>query len=165
MAVITHRLRSNLATAFLLVLSGIALWRWLETRNIYFLLVLLRDILGAYFFFRRVDPVVMASRWQTAVAFVSTAVPVVYMAPANPTLFEWTASRLLAVIGYLLVTMATIDLWEKFGVTAAKRGAVVRTGVYRFNAHPMYVGYAIAELGPSRAFLRVGLTGLKELGK
>jgi protein-S-isoprenylcysteine O-methyltransferase Ste14 len=131
----------------LVSIAAVAFLRWLETAELYFFLLIFRDLLGAYLFYRRVEPVAIASRWQSLVAYVSTFMTIGYLAPVHATALESMGSRLLAIFGFLLVTLATIDLWDRFGVTAAKRRDVVRTGLYRWLSHPMYVGYGLAEFG------------------
>jgi protein-S-isoprenylcysteine O-methyltransferase Ste14 len=52
----------------------------------------------------------------------------------------------LSVVGFSLATIALFELGTSFGVSPASRG-VVRTGVYRWMGHPIYIGYVTAELG------------------
>jgi protein-S-isoprenylcysteine O-methyltransferase Ste14 len=54
-------------------------------------------------------------------------------------------TNLLVIIGFLLATLATIELGDSMGVSPAYRGKVCRTGIYRWVKHPMYLGYAIAD--------------------
>ena len=56
-------------------------------------------------------------------------------------------SEIFVAVGFLIVTLATIELGQRLGVSPAKRGEVCSSGVYRYLNHPMYVGYALAELG------------------
>jgi len=53
----------------------------------------------------------------------------------------------LSLVGAFLSTWAIIDLGRRFGVAPAKRGDICRTGLYRWFRHPIYLGYALVELG------------------
>ena len=57
-------------------------------------------------------------------------------------------SDLLAILGFLLVVLATVELGRSIGISPANRGHV-RSGIYRYIKHPMYAGYILSEIGLS----------------
>ena len=52
----------------------------------------------------------------------------------------------LMLAGLALSFYAKVTLWRSFGLVAANRG-VKRHGPYRVIRHPMYLGYAITQVG------------------
>jgi len=111
-----------------------------------------RDVLAAGFLLTRrpsVGAKVTGTRGRglAMLAYVSSAIPLFYFGPVgevSPGLR--LASDFLIIGGYALATLALIELGRSFGVSPANRGWVA-SGVYRWTSHPMYVGYAMAELG------------------
>ncbi|MCB0369615.1 MAG: hypothetical protein KDD45_09270, partial [Bdellovibrionales bacterium] len=82
----------------------------------------------------------------TVFAYLSSAMPLLYLGStvASKTLF--LASDLLATVGFLIVVLATVELGTSIGISPANRG-VVRSGVYGYVKHPMYFGYVVSEIG------------------
>lgn len=124
----------------------LALYRWHQTQLIFFLLLVLRDFAAGFFFYKRNPAQTKSSTLPSVLAYVSSAMPLLYLGPtiANKSLF--LASDLLAILGFLIVVLATIELGTSIGISPANRG-LVRTGIYRLIKHPMYVGYVISEIG------------------
>lgn len=124
----------------------VAFYRWHQTQLIFFLLLVLRDFAAGFFFFERRPAQTRSTTLPSVLAYVSSAMPLLYLGPsiANKSLF--LASDLLAILGFLIVVLATIELGTSIGISPANRG-LVRTGIYRFIKHPMYVGYVISEIG------------------
>jgi protein-S-isoprenylcysteine O-methyltransferase Ste14 len=135
--------------AFLMFGFGVlAVWRWLQTDMLFFMLFALRDFLAAGFMFRRREAVAKGSISHQCIAYLSSALPLLYQGATNaiPPMLA-TIQSLLVIGGFALVTFATIELGFNMGVSPAKRGQKILTGVYRYLSHPMYTGYVIAELG------------------
>lgn len=58
---------------------------------------------------------------------------------------EWL-TVMISAAGLMIVVLGKISLGRSFGLTPANRG-VVRSGVYRFVRHPIYLGYLITHVG------------------
>lgn len=132
----------------MLFFAWIAFERWNASHRIFFLLLLFRDVVFASNMLAR-ERATDSAHWSARVlAYASTAIPLLYQAEGGafpaPVLL---AADLLAVIGFALATLATIELGRSIGVSPARRGPPCTGGVYRYLKHPMYVGYAIAECG------------------
>ncbi len=132
--------------------AAVAGYRWNTTGLLFFVLTMFRDVLAAGFLVTR-RPVVgvqIASapgRGVALLAYVSSAIPLFYFGPVGEVALGLRlASEILVIAGYTLATLALIELGRSFGVSPANRGWVA-SGVYRLTRHPMYVGYALAELG------------------
>ena len=121
--------------------------RWNLTGELFYVLMAVRDFLAAYFFATRYSAVRGTNAYNSFIAYISTALPLLYYSPPYVSPTNHSLADSFAIIGYLLVTLATIELGDKFGISPAKRGARVTTGVYQYFKHPMYIGYAIAHLG------------------
>lgn len=124
----------------------LAFYRWQQTQLIFFLLLVLRDFAAGYFFFKRKPAYSKGSSLPAILAYISSAMPLLYMGPAVSSKALFLASDLLAIIGFLIVVFATIELGTSIGISPANRG-IVRTGVYRYVKHPMYLGYVVSEIG------------------
>ncbi len=135
-------------SAFMLTFGAIAIWRWLQTDMLFFLLFALRDFAAAAFMYRRHEARLKAPGLHQTIAYVSTAMPLFYQPPSHlvPPMIM-TAYMLMAIGGFTLATLATIELGYSFGISPANRGTRILTGVYRHLRHPMYTGYMIAEFG------------------
>lgn len=79
-------------------------------------------------------------------AYVSSAMPLLYLGSTVSSKNLFLASDLLAIIGFLIVVLATAELGVSIGVSPANRGSV-HSGIYRHIKHPMYLGYVVSELG------------------
>lgn len=124
----------------------VAFYRWQQTHLIFFLLLVLRDFAAAYFFSKRKVAQSKGSRSLTIVAYISSAVPLLYLGPTVSLKTIFLVSDLLAIIGFLIVVFATLELGTSIGISPANRG-IVRSGIYRYLKHPMYIGYIISEIG------------------
>ncbi|HLE12956.1 MAG: hypothetical protein A2504_13000 [Bdellovibrionales bacterium RIFOXYD12_FULL_39_22] len=124
----------------------LALYRWHQTQLLFFLLLVLRDFVAAYFFLKRRPAEIKSGRLPTIASYISSALPLCYLGSDNVLPLFLLISTIMAVIGFLLVALATIELGTSLGISPAKR-QLVKSGVYKIIAHPMYVGYAIAESG------------------
>lgn len=126
----------------------LAIYRWQQTHLVFFLLLVLRDFVAAYFFLKREEAQQKSGRLVSVVAYVSSAIPLMYFGPNGASKEILLASDILAIVGFLIVALATIELGTSIGISPAKR-TLVKTGIYKWISHPMYVGYVMAELGMS----------------
>lgn len=124
----------------------LALYRWQQTQLIFFLLLVLRDFVAGYFFLKRESAQVTSGKLVSLIAYLSSAMPLLYFGPDHATKEILLASDILAIIGFLFVALATIELGTSIGISPAKR-SLVKSGIYKWIGHPMYVGYALSELG------------------
>jgi protein-S-isoprenylcysteine O-methyltransferase Ste14 len=140
--------RSLFGAAMMAIFAGIAGWRWHNTVSLFFALLVLRDLVLAYGFLTRSRMSVEGGVRARAAAYFSTFLPLLYQVSSSvaskTTVFIVNS---FFVVGFLLATLAAIELGSVIGIAPAFRGKIVRTGVYRFFRHPMYTGYLIAELG------------------
>jgi protein-S-isoprenylcysteine O-methyltransferase Ste14 len=123
-----------------------AFYRWHQTQLLFFLLLVLRDFAAGYFFFRRSPALVKSSLHITLLAYISAAMPLFYFSSMEASRTVLFVSDILAIIGFLFVSLATIELGASIGISPAKR-KFVSTGIYRWIKHPMYAGYVISEIG------------------
>lgn len=124
----------------------LALYRWQQTHLIFFLLLVLRDFVAGYFFLKRESAQLTSGKLVSLVAYLSSAMPLLYFGPDHATREMLLASDILAIVGFLFVALATIELGTSLGISPAKR-SLVKSGIYKWVSHPMYVGYALSELG------------------
>lgn len=124
----------------------IALYRWHQTQLIFSLLLVLRDFVAGYFFLKRRPALDQAKPLVGLLAYASAAMPLIYLSPTTTIKMLFLASDLLAIVGFLFVALATIELGASIGISPANRG-LVKSGIYRYIKHPMYVGYVISEIG------------------
>lgn len=126
--------------------AAFALYRWQQTHLIFFLLLVLRGLAAGYFFLKRSPAEAKSGPLMTVVAYVSAAMPLAYLSPTVGDASLILASNLLAILGFLIVALATIELGTSIGVSPAKR-VYVSSGIYGWLRHPMYVGYVVSETG------------------
>jgi len=126
--------------------GAVAFYRWHQTQLIFFLLLVLRDFAAGYFFFKRTPAQSKGSLIPSIMAYISSAMPLLYLGPTVETKSLFLASDLLAILGFLVVVFATVELGTSIGISPANRGHV-RRGIYRYIKHPMYMGYVISETG------------------
>ncbi len=124
----------------------LALYRWHQTQLIFFLLLVLRDFAAGYFFLKRKPAKNQATLFPSLLAYVSAATPLLYFSPTEVSSVLLPMSDFLAILGFLLVAFATLELGTSIGISPANRG-LVRSGIYRYIKHPMYTGYIISEIG------------------
>lgn len=75
------------------------------------------------------------------------------LAPASRAIAPDIVTAAVSACGLALVVAAKISLGRSFGVVPANRG-IVRSGLYRFVRHPIYLGYLVTH----GAFLAGNLT-------
>ncbi|MCB9061387.1 MAG: hypothetical protein H6622_07700 [Halobacteriovoraceae bacterium] len=124
----------------------LALYRWQQTHLIFFLLLVLRDFVAGYFFLKRESAQITSGKLVSFTAYLSSAMPLLYFGPDHTTKEILLASDILAIIGFLFVALATIELGTSIGISPAKR-SLVKSGIYKWVSHPMYVGYVLSEVG------------------
>lgn len=141
--------RSLAGALVMAAFCAFALFRWWERGNLFYLLLFLRDVLAAVYFLRRTAPRRQETGLFEALAFVSSSMPFFYMRTWNPIAGAASGliASLLAIAGFLIATLALIDLGTAFGFSPAVRSDRVTTGLYRYTRHPMYCGYVISEAG------------------
>jgi protein-S-isoprenylcysteine O-methyltransferase Ste14 len=141
--------RKYLGSLIMLSFACIALIRWGQSKELFFLLLAFRDLIASFFLAKRESAQAEGSKLMAAVAYISSGLPLLYLsAPMGlGATINTLVADLFTIFGFLVVTWATIDLGTKLGVSPAKRGEKVTRGIYRFVGHPMYLGYAIAQLG------------------
>lgn len=137
----------------------VALFRWQQTQLIFFLLLVLRDFAAGYFFLKRNPAQSKGPKLLTVLSYISSAMPLLYLDSTVSTKTLFLASDLLAIVGFLIVVLATVELGTSIGISPANRG-LVRSGIYRYIKHPMYLGYVVSEIGlvilnPLNGFLMV----------
>ena len=124
----------------------LALYRWQQTQLIFFLLLVLRDFVAGYFFLKRESTQATSGKFVSLIAYLSSAMPLLYFGPDHATKEMLLASDILAIIGFLFVALATIELGTSIGISPAKR-SLVKSGIYKWVSHQMYVGYVLSEWG------------------
>lgn len=135
-----------LGSAMMFGFGLLALYRWQQTHLVFFLLLVLRDFVAAYFFLARESAQASSGKWFSMVAYFSSAIPLLYFGPDHASKELLLASDILAIIGFLFVALATVELGTSIGISPAKR-SLVKSGIYKWVSHPMYVGYIISEMG------------------
>lgn len=126
----------------------VAFYRWQQTQLIFFLLLVLRDFAAGYFFFKRRPSTTPRSMLFSILAYVSSAIPLLYFGSSIVSRWQLLASDLLSILGFLLVVLATVELGPSIGISPASRGHI-RSGIYKYIKHPMYAGYILSEIGLS----------------
>ena len=137
-----------IGSAIMLSFAGIAAWRWQNSSLIFFALLFLRDASAAWFLIsRNPDQSKKQVGWVDVLAYVSCGSVFLYLNQSQPLFVHAeTVSSVLAIVGFAISTIALFEIGASFGVSPANRG-LVKTGIYRFVKHPMYLGYGIAEIG------------------
>lgn len=134
----------SLVMFFFALIAG---YRWYTSGLIFFALLVVRDLAASWFLIsRRPSTNKIESRLSELLAYISSACPFFYLNSHNSLPQASLVSSILAVAGFTMSTLSLFDLGSSFGVSPANRG-VVRIGLYRYLRHPMYLGYAISELG------------------
>lgn len=133
-------------SAMMVGFGVVAFYRWQQTQLIFFLLLVLRDFAAGYFFLKRNPAQSKGPKLLTVLAYLSSAMPLLYLDSTVSSKALFLASDLLAIVGFLIVVLATVELGTSIGISPANRG-VVRTGIYQRIKHPMYTGYVISEVG------------------
>lgn len=127
----------------------ISITRWTQSGELFFLVLSFRDLIASYFLARRENAEIKSNKIMAMIAYLSSGLPLLYF--SAPFGLEIRAYRLIAdlltIVGFLIVTWATIDLGTKLGVSPAKRGEKQTKGIYAIVNHPMYLGYVIAQFG------------------
>lgn len=133
-------------SAMMIGFGVVALYRWHQTQLLFFLLLVLRDFAAGYFFLKRNAATEKATLISSIMAYVSSAIPLLYFGPIGASKALVLGADLLSIIGFLMVAFATLELGTSIGIAPANRG-LVRSGIYRRIKHPMYTGYVISEVG------------------
>ena len=133
-------------SAMMIGFGVVALYRWHQTQLLFFLLLVLRDFAAGYFFLKRNTATEKASWVPSIMAYVSSAIPLLYFGPIGASKAFVLGADLLSIVGFLMVAFATLELGTSIGIAPANRG-LVRSGIYRRIKHPMYTGYVISEAG------------------
>lgn len=133
-------------SAMMIGFGVLALYRWHQTQLLFFLLLVLRDFAAGYFFLKRKEATEKAALFPSIVAYVSSAIPLLYFGPIGASKAVILGADLLSIVGFLMVAFATLELGTSIGIAPANRGPV-RSGFYRRIKHPMYTGYILSELG------------------
>jgi protein-S-isoprenylcysteine O-methyltransferase Ste14 len=141
--------KKYLGSLIMLGFAIISITRWTQSGELFFLVLSFRDLIASYFLARRENAEIKSNKTMAMIAYLSSGLPLLYF--SAPFGLEIRAYRLVAdlltIIGFLIVTWATIDLGTKLGVSPAKRGNKQTKGIYAFVNHPMYLGYVIAQSG------------------
>ena len=136
-----------IGSGIMFIFALIAGFRWHYTANIFFGLLIIRDLTASWFLFS-INPNKgnYVSRFSEILAYLSSAFRFAYLNSYHSFPEAELISSILAIVGFSLSTLALFDLGSSFGVSPANRG-IVQSGLYRYVRHPMYLGYAISELG------------------
>lgn len=141
--------KKYIGSLIMLSFAVLSILRWNRSGELFFLLLSFRDLVASYFLATREKAEVKSGNTMAILAYVSSGLPLLYL--SAPFGFELRSHRLifdlLTIVGFLIVTWATIDLGTKLGVSPAKRGQKQTKGIYSLVNHPMYIGYAFAQLG------------------
>ena len=137
-----------IGSVVMLGFAGIAAWRWQSSGLLFYALTFLRDLAAGWFLLaRRRDMAKVQFGLGDMLAYVSSALPLLYFSPSvGSSANTLLASNVMAIFGFTIVTVALFELGPSFGVSPANRGAV-KSGVYALVQHPMYIGYVVSELG------------------
>ena len=140
-----NRFSGIIGSLIMLFFGAMSFYRFYTTGIIFFLLMVLRDVIAAWFLFSRRGKIDENSSKKIAVvAYFSSAIPLFYFKGASTSSVLVAVASMISILGFLVSTLALIELGKSFGVSPANRGQVT-TGVYRFTKHPMYLGYVISE--------------------
>ncbi|MCM2349721.1 MAG: hypothetical protein NDI69_06850 [Bacteriovoracaceae bacterium] len=123
-----------------------AFYRWYQTQLLFFLLLVLRDFAAGYFFLKRTPAETKSNTTTSIISYISAAMPLFYFSSTEESRVLLLISNLLAIIGFLLVALATVELGTSIGISPAKR-ELVTSGIYKWVRHPMYSGYVLSEFG------------------
>lgn len=142
-------IKKYLGSAIMFSFGMIALYRWSKSGELFFILLSLRDFVASYFLSNRQRAIKTSSNTMVIIAYISSALPLFYLSAPLGLVSHLTSLllNLTAILGFLIVTWATIDLGDRLGVSPAKRGEKVTSGMYGIAKHPMYLGYLIAQSG------------------
>lgn len=142
--------------------SAFAAWRWYRSWNFFFALLCLRDLIAAIYIGARPQGKVSVPIWVKLIAYVSSFLPFLYfgsdygswkflnLLDLNGThilIMLNLSSRIFMISGFLISTLAIIELGDSMGVSPAFRSTLRTGGIYHYFKHPMYLGYLLAEFG------------------
>lgn len=117
------------------------------TLNFFFLVLSIKHLIITVNCFQRVPAQTADSTQGKILSYISSLLPFFYGSNSDalpPSLR--LICIVLIILGQTFSIVAIIDLSDSFGVSAAKRKTVTG-GLYRYFKHPIYLGYAISELG------------------
>jgi len=134
----------------MLLFAGYSAYKWYHIGLIFYGLLFLRHLLLVFFLLTRKQNLEKQSSIKEKVlAYFSSLVPLLYISSVDkiPLFDELRVFiPLFSIIGFTIATVAVLDLGTSFGVSPGTRD-YVKTGLYKYLKHPMYIGYSIAELG------------------
>jgi len=129
-------------------LAFFALVQWWERGLIFYLLLVFKHLIFAAHVVSRKPVIIQGGPGTCLLAYLSAVLPFLYAGSyETPSAPNAMAVNMLSLAGFLLAALAVVELGDSLGVSPAVRGGRVRSGVYGFFPHPMYLGYAIAESG------------------
>ncbi len=141
-----------LASAIMFSFAVLAFQRWLALEHAFFLLLAFDNLIKSCAFALRLEPTEKSPLYQVIISYLSAALPLMYLPASDSISLELaTVSELIMIGGFLIITLATIDLGMSIGISPAKRGPTVRTGIYNLFRHPMYTGHIVSEVALSIA--------------
>lgn len=136
-----------IGSIIMLAFAVIAMIKFNQSGLIFFLMLFLRDIFAAWFLMtREVSQDKSTNKFHELLAYASSAFPFLYVQQADLSLSAIKISSIMAIIGFMVSTLALFELGTSFGVSPTKR-SIKNGGLYRYFRHPMYLGYVIAESG------------------
>lgn len=145
------RFNENLLNFFgltlFLVIGAKHLVKFGTSASPYLLLLGVRACVVATLFSIRDRPKKRASHIKTSLTYFMSGLPLLYEANHGASsLLPHVACWAMLVGGNILAIAGLLTLGRSFGVSPAARTRVTN-GIYGILAHPIYVGYSIAELG------------------
>jgi len=122
--------------------GALALYRWIDSGMLFFGLLSLRDGLACYYFNSETGArsTIVLGSVASILSFDCTSV-ILFFSKPKCIYGGGFVLNFLSITGFLLATLATIELGDRFGVSPAARGQRCQTGVYKWLGHPMYTGY------------------------
>ena len=141
-------LRGKSGALLMLAFAIFSGYRWTASGDMFFILLMIRELTAVFFFLRRRAALAQSSKLVSMLSYFSSALPLFYLAPlGSASVFLISISHLFSIVGFLIATLATLELGNRMAVSPAVRGERCRSGVYRYFRHPMYTGYVLAEFG------------------
>jgi protein-S-isoprenylcysteine O-methyltransferase Ste14 len=133
--------------AVLFLLTATFLVRFIPTVGLhpYNLLLMVSEMLSAWFILFRRRGEVLATVHAWIIAFAGTFAPLMAL-PGGTQLLPPAFGITLMTVGLAISISAKASLRRSFGLVAANRG-IKRGGPYKWVRHPMYLGYLLTHIG------------------